>query len=265
MALPWPVDGTLQYLRHPSWWGWPLLATAVAWLVIAGIFVGVTSWQWPAAPEPGFWSRMAHIGWILWTLVKAAAVALGAWLLITPLLMGVACEKLAVAVQRHAGAPPAREEPLLRSLASTLRVVTGTLHLRLAWMLVGALSLLLGPLGFLVGAYAMAQVAVIDACDVGLAMRGFAGADRVRILRGRRAELRQAALPAALVNIGLGVTFIGWLFFLPGLVAGAARRVLDWPEAAHPGPALPRDEPPALPVEPLKIATTRADDPPPPT
>ena len=227
MRSSWPVTGTIAYLSQPRLWGWPLAATAAGWSVILLVFAWVLIARRPPH-DPSFLSTL--IGY-LWALAQAGGVALATYIVLLPLLIGIACEQLAKHIQRAAGAPEAREEPLPLALWSTARVILNTLHLRLGWLLVGMVALIVtGPFGLLVGAFAMAQIAVIDAADIGLAMRGCDGLTRVRLLAAHRAELRRAALPATALNIALGVTFIGWLFWLPGLVAGAAKLVLDWPE-----------------------------------
>lgn len=233
MRSSWPVSGTIAYISQPRLWGWPLAATAAGWTVILVVFASVLVWRRPPH-DAGFWNTL--VGY-LWALAQAGGAAMAAYIVTLPLLVGLACEQLAKRVQREAGAPEAREEPLPKALWSTARVILNTLHLRVGWLLVGVVALVLtGPFGLLVGAFAMAQVAVIDAADVGLAMRGCDGLTRIRILAAHRSELRQAALPAAALNIGLGVTFLGWLFWLPGLVAGAAKQVLSWPEVRALGP-----------------------------
>ena len=227
MRSSWPVTGTVAYLSQPRLWGWPLAATAAGWAVILLVFAWVLITQRPA-PELGFFSTL--VGY-LWALAKAGGAAFAIYIALLPLLIGMACEQLAKRVQRAAGAGEAREEPMPLALWSTARVILNTLHLRLGWLLIGVVALVLtGPLGLLVGAYAMARIAVIDAADVGLAMRGCDGLTRVRLLSAHRAELARAALPAAGLNLALGATIIGWLFWLPGLVAGAAKHILDWPE-----------------------------------
>ncbi len=226
--LTWPLKGVSLYLGRPQLWGWPLLAMLAALVVIGGVFFAILVWQWPLSHEV--------IGWWRWTLGmitafgKAGGVALGLWLVGMPLLLGVACEQVAKRVQDDAGAPP-MEAGLALSMAATMRVVLNTLHIRLAWMLVAIIAMFVtGPFGLLVGALAVAHVACIDAVDVALAMRGFTGAQRLAMMERHRPWLRQGALTAAAVSVALGATVIGWLFFLPGLVAGASLMVLDWPE-----------------------------------
>ena len=227
MRSSWPVTGTLAYISQPRLWGWPLAATAAGWAVILLVFAWVLIARRPAH-DPGFLTTLVGS---LWALTQAGGAALATYLVLLPLLIGLACEQLAKGIQRAAGAPEAREEALPRAMWSTLRVILNTLHLRLGWLAIGVLALIVtGPFGLLIGAFAMAQIAVIDAADIGLAMRGCDGLTRIRLLEAHRADLRRAAVPAAVLTIGLGLTFIGWLFWLPGRVAGAAKHVLDWPE-----------------------------------
>ncbi|MBA3685939.1 MAG: hypothetical protein H0W72_11970 [Planctomycetes bacterium] len=226
--LTWPLKGVGLYLNRPQLWGWPLLAMLGALIVIGGTFASILVWQWPLSHEVVGWWR-----WLLGVVGafgKAGGLALALWLIGLPVLLGAACEQVAKRIQDDAGAPPA-EAGLALSMAATLRVVLNTLHVRLAWMAVAIIAMFVtGPFGLLVGALAVAHVACIDAVDVALAMRGFSGAERLQLMDRHRPWLRQGALSAAALSVALGATVVGWLFFLPGLVAGASLMVLDWPE-----------------------------------
>jgi hypothetical protein len=93
----------------------------------------------------------------------------------------------------------------------------------------------------IVGAFAMSHMAAIDAADTALAARGIAGRRRMELLRLHRSEMVQGAAVGTGLNIGLGVTVLGWLLWLPAMVAGAATRVITWPEVgAIPGPGAQR-------------------------
>ena len=107
------------------------------------------------------------------------------------------------------------------------------------------LSSFFGPLGLLVGAFGMAHLACIDAFDMALAVRGLSGARRRETMRAHRDEIVQGAMAGAVMNLGLGVTVLGWILWLPAMVSGAALQVLSWPEVA----ALPAPAPAAVPVE----------------
>ena len=226
--LTWPLKGVGLYVSRPPLWGWPILAVTASLLIIGGLFAGILWWQWPEArSDVGWWS---WLGGIVWAFGKAGGVALALWLVTLPLLLGAACEQVAKRVQDDAGAPPA-EAGLALSMSATMRVVLNTLHIRLAWLVIGLVAMFItGPFGLLVGALAIAHVACIDAVDVALAMRGFSGIERLRLMDRYRPWLRQGALTAAALNIALGATVVGWLFFLPGLVAGASLMILGWPE-----------------------------------
>lgn len=224
----WPIAGLAEFGRRPRLWVAPLVAGALGWSLVIAAAVAIAWWRWPVGGS-GFWSQsvsvLAALGW-------AVLGALTAWLLVLPPVMGLACERLAKAVQRDAGAAPAQEEPLTRALLSSIRVVVGTLPLRLSWLAASLVAWLVGgPFGAVVSALAVAHVGLIDACDIGLAVRGLDGRQRLAALRAHRVELRLALPVAAALQVGLAATIVGLVFFLPGLVTGAARRVLGWAEA----------------------------------
>jgi len=232
----WPIAGLAEFGRRPRLWVAPLIAGTLGWSLVIGSAFAIGWWQWPG-PAVGAWATT------LATLEMLGLAVLGAltvWLLVLPPLMGLACERLAKAVQRDAGAPPTDEEPLLRSILSTLHVVVRTLPLRVAWIIASFATWFVGgPIGLVVSALAVAHIGLLDACDTGLAMRGLDGRTRLAALRAHRAELRRALPAAAGTQAALAVTIVGIVFFFPGMVTAAARRVLAWPEAKdRPAPRL---------------------------
>jgi hypothetical protein len=225
----WPLNGLVFFLGRPRLWARPLAAVIVGWGLIIAISVGVSAGSFPPWQLP-WWD------WLLQTL-KALGYGIGVflalWVSVVPLLLSLAFEHLARAVQRASGASLAAEEPLARSLVSTCRVIIGTLTPRIFWLVLGIAAIFAaGPASVIVGAVGMAWIAVIDSVDVALAVRGVPGGERLAIMRAHRDEMRLGALAAAALNVALGLTIVGWLFWLPALVCGAAALVLRWPEVA---------------------------------
>jgi hypothetical protein len=233
----WPVHGLLRFLRSPSWWLLPMAAVAIGGLVLLGVLVGVSWWRWPPQEVAGWRYWLAA----LLAIGQGGAALLAAWVLVLPLLLGTAMESLARRVQRAEGAPETPELTLSRSLAASLRVVAGTLLPRLGWLGAGVLlSWVGGPIGVVVGAIAMAFIACLDAADLALSVRGLNGLQRLAALKAHRGELWRGAAVAGLLNLALAATVVGWVLWLPALVVGAARLVLNWPEATivPPPPAI---------------------------
>jgi hypothetical protein len=231
----WPLNGLGVFLKHPHLWRRPFIGLLLVWIVLLAASIGVGWWWWPAAALT-IWPWLLHASL---ALGLATVTALAAWIILLPLVMSFAMEHLAREVQRLAGAPPPTSESMLASLGSTLHVLLRTLPLRIAWMGVALIASFFGPLGVVVGAFAMAHMAAIDAMDTAMAARGIPGRRRMEIQRLHRGELIQGAGVGAAMNIGLGLTVLGWLLWLPAMVAGAAARVIAWPEVA----ALPSSSP----------------------
>ncbi len=212
----WPVRGFAWFAVRPWLWLRPLLAHGLALAVLVGTATVVTWWAWPG--EHGWWGWLWRAGAALSLGLSAALVA---WALLVPLLLAVVLDSLAGAVFASRGVTvPAI--PLTTAVAGSLAVLGRTLPLRLRWLAVSLLAILLGPLGPFLAAYALARVAVVDACDIALAVRGVPATDRLRVFGGERRRLRWAALVAGGLQLGLGLTILGWLFWMPGLVCGAA-------------------------------------------
>ncbi len=118
--------------------------------------------------------------------------------------------------------------PEAKSKAIGFRVIAGVLWLLASW----ASLFLPQPLPLIVGAIAQARIAVIDAVDIALAVRGVPGSRRLALMRCHRTDMRVGATLAAVLNMALGLTVIGWLAWFPALVCGAARLVLQWPDVS---------------------------------
>jgi hypothetical protein len=222
----WPIHGLGVFLKHPVLWRRPLAALLVGWVLLLAAGGGVGWWWWPPGPA-NIWPWPLHVGIALGLAVAATQLA---WILILPLVMSFALEHLAREVQRQAGATPASEESILAALGSSLHMLLRTLPLRLGWTGAAVLSSFFGPLGILVGAFGMAHLACLDSFDLALAVRGIPGKRRRELLRAHRDDVIQGAMAGAVMNLGLGVTVLGWLLWLPALVAGASVRVLGWDE-----------------------------------
>ena len=230
----WPARGLWSFLSRPSWWGRPMLAMLVALLLLIAAASAIGWWWWPTAEITG-WSWWWQMGR---ALGFAGVGALLTWMLVLPVLMAVAFEALARAVQVRAGSPPPPEPPIARAVLASLRVVANTLHVRLGCLLLALAGAFLGPLGLVLSALAMGLTATIDVLDNALAVRGLNGLQRLRAIQAHGSELWQGAFAAGTLNLVLLPTGIGWLIWLPGLVVGAAERVLSWDES-RPAPLKP--------------------------
>jgi hypothetical protein len=261
----WPLRGVLLFLRHPSWWLRPMLGMLFGLLIFLGIGFSVGWFFWPSAEL---------IGWSFWWRVAVAIGVGGAalvmsWVLFLPIILSLLLEDLARTVLRHsatltlphlglhhataeklaqlaANVVQPNELPFVPGLLASLRVVSGTLGPRFGWMGAAFISgIMVPPSSVVVSALGMSHIACIDACDIAMSLRGFTGEQRLRTLAAHRKEIRQAALAAGIMNLGLGATVIGWLVWLPGIVVGAVLRTRAWEEFALKTPTPTNAEPAA--------------------
>lgn len=244
----WPLRGVVLFLRSPRWWLRPLLGMLLALAAFFGLGLGVAWWLWPTAETTGLW-------WWFHALIAiglAVAAVLVAWVLLLPLLLSFLLEDLArranAYAKEHAQALPSlgsgealasvvagidraasHELPTVPGILASLKVLGGTMPTRLGWMGTSLVTgLLVPPLGVVVSALGMGHVACIDAIDIALGLRGYDGRHRLAALKAHRNEVRQAALTAGLLHLGLSATIIGWVVWLPGIVVGAALRTRAW-------------------------------------
>jgi hypothetical protein len=248
----WPLRGVLLFLRHPSWWLRPMVGMLFGLLIFIGIGFSAGWFLWPSAEL---------IGWSFWWRVAVAIGVGGAalvmsWVLFLPIILSILLEDLARTVLRqsatltlpHLGpqletagkfaqlasnAAQPNELPFVPGLLASLRVIAGTLGPRFGWMGAAFVSgIIVPPSSVVVSALGMSHIACIDACDIAMSLRGFSGEQRLQALAAHRKEIRQAALTAGIMNLGLGATVIGWLIWLPGIVVGAVLRTRAWEEIA---------------------------------
>jgi hypothetical protein len=249
-AAWWPLSGLLRFASTPAWWLRPLCLAAVLGLVLLATGVAVAWWRWPNGDAAGWHAWLGGA----FAIGQAAAVVLACGLVLMPFILSLIMDALVHQVHRQHGALEVALPAAWPALLASLRVMAGTLAPRLLWGVGGvALSLFAGPAGAVLASFGIAHIACIDALDLSLAARGLDGERRLRALRAHRQEVVVGSLVAGALNLLLATTLIGWLFWLPGLIAGAAKEVLGWPEVSdRPGgpqpPLLPApDSAPALP------------------
>lgn len=238
----WPLRGVLLFLRKPGWWIRPILGMLLTLAAFLAIGIG-TAWSlWPDSQTVSAIWWWAYVGIAVGLAVAAVLVA---WVLLLPIVLSVVLEDLArkanAYAKDHAHALPSlgaavgieraasHELPLVPGLLASLKVLGWTLPVRFAWMGSSLVSgLIVPPLGVVISALGMGHIACIDAIDIALGLRGFDGKQRLAALKEHRNEIRQAALTAGLLHLGLAATIIGWVLWLPGIVVGAALRTRSW-------------------------------------
>ncbi len=245
----WPLTGLLRFATMPSWWLRPLLVAAGLGFALLAPAVAVAGWRWPVAGTTGWHAWLGGA----FAIGQAAAVVLACWLVLMPLILGLIMDTLVHQVHTQHGAPAVAQPAAWPALLAGLKVMAGTIAPRLLWGLGGVvLSLCAGPVGAVLASFGIAHIACLDALDLGLAARGLDGAARLRALHAHRREVMLGSLVAGALNLALAATVVGWLLWLPGLMAGAAKEVLGWPEVAgRPGagqpPLLGASAPPSAP------------------
>lgn len=228
----WPLSGLWAFLARPGRWWRPLLMTALLWALIMLSALGALWLSWPATVPESWWDTLlAYSLPFAW----AALCLLAGWLLVFPLAMGLAYETLARACLRDQGVAIS-ELALMRGLMAGLSFLLRTLHWRLGWLLLGVLALIVPGLNLValpIAALGLGHVALLDACDLCLGLQGLSGRERSELLAEHREELLIAGLLAGFAGQLLGLTLIGWWFWMPGLVCGAAQATPRWIRATE--------------------------------
>ena len=215
------LAGLRWFIVHPRLWWRPYAAYVVAGVLCVGSAVAVGWWAWPTHVEAWYLHWLVSVPL---ALSAAAGTGMLVFVLVMPVVLALVLDTVARRVLTERGVE-VREESVVRAITSTLRVVLGTLGMRLGWTLVACIAGFCGPLGVPIVAYAMARVAITDAWDTVLAQQGLSGGERLVLLRNHKRDLRLAAITAGGLHLLLSATIIAWPLWMPSLVAGTALRL----------------------------------------
>jgi hypothetical protein len=224
-SLLWPLHGVARFFSRPRLWGRPVIGTLLAWLALGALALAVVAFTWPTTPPEGiWWTLVAYLSPFIWGLVTFAC----SWMLLLPVLMVLIYEDLAKHILREQGRE-IREQDLLRGGLAGAIFALRTLPWRLGWLTAGILfSFLLPPVGFVISLIGLGHLALIDACDICFGLLGVDGKIRYRLIREHAKELLSTGAVAGVGGHLLALTVVGWWFWMPGLVVGAAQRCPDW-------------------------------------
>ncbi|MBM3191567.1 MAG: hypothetical protein FJZ63_02780, partial [Chlamydiae bacterium] len=124
-----PFFGFRFFVSKPSLWWIPLMGMAIAYGLLMFVFVMVAYSLWPGSGE----SPLEYSGDALKALGLGALVALGVWVVVTPLLFTLCFEKMLKRMHLMKGDVIERIS-LLKSLQSSLYIFFKTLGWRLFWV-----------------------------------------------------------------------------------------------------------------------------------
>lgn len=225
----WPIRGVAFFVSSPRLWWRPLFTVMAAFLLMAALFGYVFYRSWPSA----------ELSWYLytWTAVKAfgyaTASALAVWVFILPLGLSFGFEGMIRQIFAQKNSPIA-EEKLFKSIHSTGYVLIHTLGWRIFWPLMTLIgTLTLGPVGFIIGQIGLGHITAIDGFDLALSLKGYSGGKRLDAMSKYRAKLLQIGFLGGMLSALLGLTVIGWIFWLPGMFSGMALWISFWPPLSY--------------------------------
>lgn len=229
----WPLAGMIYFATHPRLWLQPIVATLLSGTVTLLICMTSLFFLWPDQPaEIGLWSFLWEFKSDIFSAIAITAlILLVLWIFAIPLYISLAYEKLVRRVFSLTNVS-VNEEALVDSAKSSLHMLIRTLPWRLFWLIMSILTLVLMmwfPLvSACVSAIGMGHIAVLDACDVSLSIRGVSGKERSQLMAENRMHLLGAGLLSGIAGTLLSLTFIGWFFWLPGMYVGASLVTPHW-------------------------------------
>ena len=218
--------GIGYFATRPYLWLAPLLAALVSFIVLIMAFFIVSYASWPTSTL----SFLSYTWGVFKSLGYASLAVIALWVSVFPIILNFAFENM-IGKILHDKQVPIKNEGAFKATASSIHVIFRTLGWRFFWPLATLITLFIfGPLAMILAQIGMGHIAMIDAADLSLTLQGRAAKNRIHALKSRRLPLLTAGLIAGFLSIILTTTIIGWLFWLPGIYAGACLWTLTWPE-----------------------------------
>lgn len=223
-----PFKGSAYFLTHPRYWPLQLLAMLCLLVLLIGAFVGVLMWTWPH--EATSW--WPHLWGILKSIGFAAVATLLAFIVFMPLLLTLALDKMVRKMLMELKAFKKEEVTFLKSVYSSTVIFFRTLFWRIFWPVIGLIgALFLGPFGAFLAWVGIGHLAVIDGVDLTLALQGYDTKTRLLAYKERKGQIFCMGVSAGCLSMLLSFTILGWLIWVPGVIAGCTLWVMEW---SHP-------------------------------
>ena len=218
------VVGFGYFVARPHLWLGPLLAALISFFILISAFFITAYASWPETGLTWFgytWGIFKSLGYASVTLIAL-------WVSVFPVILNFAFENMIGKILQDKRVPIKGEGALI-AITSSIQVIFRTLGWRIFWPLATLISLFfLGPLAMFLAQVGMGHIAIIDACDLSLAIQGEPVKKRVHALKSRLLPILTAGFIAGMLSMILTTTMIGWLFWLPGVYAGCTLWTLTW-------------------------------------
>lgn len=218
------IIGFGYFIGRPYLWLGPLIAALISFFVLIATFFLVTYLSWPHE----------GMGWFAytWGIFKSFGYAsfgvLCLWVSLFPIILNIAFEQMCGRILHNEG-QSTKGEGMMQALTSSLYILVRTLGWRLFWPIITLITLFIfGPLALFLAQVGMGHIAIIDACDLSLSVQGIKGGVRMEMMKERRMPMLMAGLVGGMLSMILTATIIGWLFWLPGIYAGATLWTMNW-------------------------------------
>ena len=225
----WPFRGFGYFITHPRMWPLALFTTLLFTAILLAVFLFVMVITWPNL-DAGFWTKLWDI---LKSLGYSTTALLVAFIVLMPVVLTLALDKMLRKVLL-AEEGKSVEVGFFRSMYSGTVVFFKTLFWRIFWPIVGLVcAIFLGPIGAFISQVGIGHLAIIDAVDLTLALKGQSTEQRISLYKSKRGEIFFMGVSAGILSMGLSVTIIGWLLWIPSVFTGAALWVKDWPEVKN--------------------------------
>ncbi|MCH9633061.1 MAG: hypothetical protein S4CHLAM6_14120 [Chlamydiae bacterium] len=222
----WPFRGLSYFVAHPKMWWLPILTTFILTIILLAVFLFVMVITWPSL-DMTFWIKLWHI---LKSFGYSTTALLVAFIVLMPIVLTLALDKMVRKILLNEEGRTF-EVGFFRSIYSGTIIFFKTLFWRIFWPIVGLIGVIfLGPIGAFISQLGIGHLAIIDGVDLTLALKGLSTDQRISLYKKKRGEIFCMGFFAAILSMGLSITVVGWLIWIPSVFTGTALWVKDWPE-----------------------------------
>ncbi len=213
-----PFMGLAYFVTHPFLWAVALVTILTLITLLLALFVIVLIKTWPHG-QTGFDANLISV---LKSFGYSSVALLVGFIVLMPVGVALGLDRMVRKILIHRG-EACQDVGFFKSLYAGGIIFFKTFFWRLFWPIVSLVGVLfLGPIGIFISQLGLGHLAIIDAVDLTLALKGKNTNERLFYYKHHQMKIFCVGFSAALLGLMLSISFIGWVLWIPAVFCGVA-------------------------------------------